>query len=84
MTATTVEVQAAIRGAAPRGAAFLGAAAAGAIKFIEALFRSGRPHATRVAHELNTLANRYQATQPREAAELRRAARAYLAAAFAR
>jgi len=40
--------------------------------------------ATRVAHELNLLANRYQATQPREAAELRQAARAYLAAAMSR
>ena len=83
MTATTVEVQVATRDVAPRGA-FIGAAIAGACKFIAALFSSGRPHATRVAHELNTLATRYEATQPREAAELRRAARAYLAAAFAR
>ncbi|MCM5681865.1 hypothetical protein M8A51_20245 [Schlegelella sp. S2-27] len=84
MNATTVEVQVATRDVAPRGAAFLGAVFAGAIKFVSALFYTGRPHATRVAHELNSLANRYQATQPREAAELRRAARAYLAAAFAR
>lgn len=43
-----------------------------------------RPHATRVAHELNCLADRYQASQPFEAAELRAAAQAYLAAALAR
>ena len=83
MNATQIEVHVATRDVTPRGAAFLGAAFAGAIKFVGKLFRS-RPHANRVAHELNMLANRYQATQPREAAELRQAARAYLAAALAR
>ncbi|PPE68513.1 hypothetical protein IS481_17515 [Caldimonas thermodepolymerans] len=84
MNATTVEVQVATRDRAPRGATILGAAVARRLGVVARLFLSGRPQATRVAHELNLLANRYQATQPREAAELRQAARAYLAAAMSR
>ncbi|AKJ32159.1 hypothetical protein [Caldimonas brevitalea] len=86
MQPTTVELQVAPRDVAPRGAAAIATIAAWALHLASLPFRplAGRPHAARVAHDLNCLAARYQGSQPHQAAELRAAAQAYLAAAFAR
>ncbi|MCW7538324.1 hypothetical protein OOT46_10780 [Aquabacterium sp. A7-Y] len=81
MTPTTITLQLARRNVAPRGADALAALCAGLARLVTLPVRAlaQRPHATRVAHDLNSLADRYQASQPLEAAELRAAAQAYLA-----